>query len=121
MIVPKGFKSLVINNLSIKYDRTNGFSPTSYTVRVPFNVNQAKELYDIKSELYDNNSNLVYSNLRTIQTFDPNGESSPSTNTDALFSNLTVTGNVIFSGLPTIAAGYKYVVRRDSDNQIGVL
>jgi len=121
VIVPKGFKSLVINNLSIKYDRTLGFSPSSYTVRVPFNVNQAKELYDIKSELYDNNSNLVYSNLRTIQTFDPNGESSPSTSTDALFSNLTVTGNVIFSGLPTIAGGYKYVVRRDSDNYIGVL
>lgn len=121
VIVPKGFKSLVINNLSIKYDRTIGFSPSSYSVRIPFNVNQAKELYDIKSELYDNNSNLVYSNLRTIQTFDPNGESSPSTSTDALFSNLTVTGDVIFNGLPTIASGYKYVVRRDSDNHLGVL
>jgi hypothetical protein len=70
--------------------------------------------------LYDNNSNLVYSNLRTIQTFDPNGESSPSTSTDAAFSNLTVTGNVIFTGLPTISSGYKYVVI-DSNNQIGYL
>lgn len=120
IIVPKGLKSLVLNNISIKYDRTNGFGPSSYSVRIPFNVNQAKELYDIKSELYDNNSNLVYSNLRTIQTFDPNGESSPSTSTDAAFSNLTVTGNVIFSGLPTISAGYKYVVI-DSNNQIGHL
>lgn len=119
VIVPKGFKSLVLNNISIKYDRTNGFSPSSYSVRIPFNVNQAKELYDIKSELYDNNSNLVYSNLRTIQTFDPNGESSPSTSTDAAFSNLTVTGNVIFSGLPTISSGYKYVVINTSNNQIG--
>jgi hypothetical protein len=121
IIVPKGFKSLVINNLSIKYDRTNGFSPASYTVRVPFNVNQAKELYDIKSELYDNNSNLVYSNLRTIQTFDPNGESSPASNTNALFSNLTVTGNVIFSNLPAISIGYKYVVIDTTSKQVGYL
>ena len=121
VIVPKGFKSLAINNLSIKYDRTNGFSPTSYTVRVPFNVNQAKELYDIKSELYDNNSNLVYSNLRTIQTFDPNGESSPTSNADALFSKLTVTGDVIFSGLPAISMGYKYVVVDTATKTIGYL
>jgi hypothetical protein len=121
VIVPKGFKSLAINNLSIKYDRTNGFSPTSYTVRVPFNVNQAKELYDIKSELYDNNSNLVYSNLRTIQTFDPNGESSPASNTDVLFSNLTATGTIKFVNLPIISTGYKYVVVDTVTKTIGYL
>ena len=121
VIVPKGFKSLVLNNLSVKYDRTNGYSPSSYTVRVPFNVNQAKELYDIKSELYDNNSNLVYSNLRTIQTFDPNGESSPSTSTDAAFSNITVTGNVTFTGLSNITNPYKYVVLETATNKIGVI
>jgi hypothetical protein len=42
VIVPKGLKSVVLNNISIKYDRTNGFSPSSYSVRIPFNVNQAK-------------------------------------------------------------------------------
>lgn len=121
IIVPKGFKSLVLNNISIKYDRTNGFSPSSYSVRIPFNVNQAKELYDIKSELYDNNSNLVYSNLRTIQTFDPNGESSPSTSTSALFSDLTATGTIKFINLPAISSGYKYVVVDTGTKTIGYL
>jgi hypothetical protein len=73
VIVPRNLKSVIINKLSIVYDRTKGFSPSSYTVRVPFDVDQPKELFDIKAELYDNNSNLVYSNLRTVQLFDPSG------------------------------------------------
>jgi hypothetical protein len=101
IIVPRGFDNLIINNLSIKSDKTTGFSPNTYTVRVPFNINQPNELFDIKAELYDNNANLVYSNLRTIQTFDPSGSSSPSSAVggDAVFSTLKLTN------LPTLGSG----------------
>jgi hypothetical protein len=131
VIVPRYLNTLIINNLSIKPNQTSGFSLSSYTVRIPFNVNQANELFDIKAELYDNNSNLIYSNLRTIQTFDPSGSSSPSggSNQDAVFnnlivnnltvttkvtaSNLKVDADVFFDALPTIPsisqAGYKFV------------
>ncbi len=116
VIVPRYFNTLIINNLSIKPNQTNGFSLSSYTVRIPFNVNQANELFDIKAELYDNNSNLIYSNLRTIQSFDPSGSSSPSgggSTQDAVFNNLTVANDVFFDGLPTTssiaAAGFNYL------------
>ena len=35
------------------------------------------EVFEIKSELYDVNSNLSYTNLRTVQVFDPSGSSTP--------------------------------------------
>lgn len=49
------------------------FSPEIFTSRIPFPVNVAGEQFEIKSELFDINSNLVYSDLRTITTFDPSG------------------------------------------------
>lgn len=79
VIAPYGFESLILSNLSIKQNTTKGFSPQSYTTRILFPINQPNELFDIKSELYDNESNLIYSNLRTIQQFDPNGSSSAPT------------------------------------------
>lgn len=95
IIVPSGFTSLVINNLSIKPNKVPGFSPSSYTTRVLFPVNQANELFDIKSELIDNNGNVVYSALRTIQHFDPEGLSSSPT----FYSGMSISAsNVIISG-----------------------
>jgi hypothetical protein len=119
VIVPNNVKSIIINKLSIVCDRTNGFSPSSYTVRVPFNVDQPKELFDIKAELYDNNSNIVYSNLRTIQTFDPNGESSPSTGAGGagVFSTINLTSTY---SSPILVGSYKplYI---SSSGLIGVI
>lgn len=109
VIVPRGFNSLILGNLSIKLDKTVGFSPTSYTARIPFNVDQNNELFDIKSELYDKNSNLVYSNLRAIHTFDPSGSSTQAGTGDFVLNNLTVLGNVNLSNLPQVAYG-RYLV-----------
>ena len=51
------------------------FSPEIFITRIPFPVNIAGEQFEIKSELFDVNSNLVYSDLRTITSFDPSGSS----------------------------------------------
>lgn len=51
------------------------FSPEIFTSRIPFPVTVAGEQFEIKSELFDVNSNLVYSDLRTITSFDPSGSS----------------------------------------------
>lgn len=80
VIVPRGFDSVILNNISLQQDKVDGYSYNSYTIRVPFRVDQPNELYDIKAELYDAGSNIVYSNLRTIQSFDPSGSSSPVNN-----------------------------------------
>jgi hypothetical protein len=51
------------------------FSPEIFITRIPFPVTVAGEQFEIKSELFDVNSSLVYSDLRTITTFDPSGSS----------------------------------------------
>lgn len=100
VIVPRNVNSIVLSSVSIQLDKTTGFSPNSYTVRVPFNVNQPNELFDIKAELYDNNGNLAYSNLRTIEVFDPSGSSSPSSiGGDATLETLKLTN------LPILGSG----------------
>jgi hypothetical protein len=96
VIVPRGMNSVVINNLSIKLDKTEGFSLNSYTVRVPFDVNQPNELFDIKAELYDNESKLVYSDLRTIKLFDSSGSSTPQTSGDISITRL------VYNSVPTL-------------------
>ena len=102
VVVPRNLNKCVISNISVQLDYNYGFSPNSYTTRTIFNVDQPNELFDIKSELYDNNSNLVYSNLRTIKNFDPSGSSSAvstQANSSAVFSTLNLTS------LPTLGAG----------------
>lgn len=63
------------NELSVGVYGDYGFSPESATSKVPFKINVANEPWTIKSELYDINSTLVYSNLQTVQTFDVDGQS----------------------------------------------
>jgi hypothetical protein len=74
VIVPRKC-SATISELSIKPYGDYGFSPDILITRIPFPVNIANESFEIKSELFDVNSNLVYSDLRTITTFDPSGSS----------------------------------------------
>ena len=52
-----------------------GFSPDSLTTKVPFKVNVANEGWQLKAELFDINSTLVYSNLNAVETFDFSGSS----------------------------------------------
>lgn len=74
IIVPKKC-SAIISELSMKPYGDFGFSPDTLITRIPFPINIANEAFEIKSELFDVNSNLVYSDLRTITSFDPSGSS----------------------------------------------
>ena len=62
-----------ISKLSIKTYGDDGFSPDVLVTQIPFPVKVANETFELKAELFDINSSLVYSNLRSIQSFDPSG------------------------------------------------
>jgi hypothetical protein len=72
------------------------FSPEIFATRIPFPVNVAGEQFEIKSELFDVNSNLVYSDLRTITTFDPSG-STLAKNIPGITTSDTTNGLTLFN------------------------
>jgi hypothetical protein len=74
IIVPKKC-SAVISQLSIKPYGDYGFSPDTLITKIPFPIKVKNESFEIKSELFDIHSNLVYSELRTVVNFDEDGES----------------------------------------------
>jgi hypothetical protein len=61
--------------ISFRVYGDDGFSPDVFTTRIPWPISVANETFQIKSELFDINHNLVYSNLNTVQNFDPSGSS----------------------------------------------
>jgi hypothetical protein len=67
--------NVTLSELSLKIYEDYGFSPDILFIRIPFPVNIQNESFDIRAELFDINSNLIYSNLRTVHTFDINGVS----------------------------------------------
>lgn len=67
--------NVTLSELSLKIYGDYGFSPDILFIRIPFPVNIQNESFDIKAELFDINSNIVYSNLKAVQTFDINGVS----------------------------------------------
>lgn len=67
--------NVTLSELSLKIYGDYGFSPDILFIRIPFPVNVQNESFDIKAELFDINSNIIYSNLRTVQTFDVDGVS----------------------------------------------
>ena len=77
VVYPENVKQIIVSDLSIKVSELYGYTGNAYYVKVPFPVNVANEVFEIKSELYDVNSNLSYTNLRTVQVFDPSGSSKP--------------------------------------------
>jgi hypothetical protein len=74
MIVPYHC-GVTFSEMSLGVYSDYGFSPDSMTTKVPWRINVANESFQIKTELYDINSTLVYNNLNTIQTFDFSGSS----------------------------------------------
>jgi hypothetical protein len=74
IIIPKKC-SAIISSVSLKPYGDRGFSPDILITRIPFPVSVANESFEIKSELFDINSNLVYSDLRIIKSFDEGGDS----------------------------------------------
>lgn len=79
-----------LSDVSLKAYGDYGFSPDSLVISIPFDIRAANEAFDIKAELFDRNSNVVYSNLRTVQTFDGSGES--------IYNNTVTDGGVITVG-----------------------
>ena len=77
VVYPENVIQIIVSDLSIKVSELYGYTGNAYYVKVPFPINVANEVFEIKSELYDVNSNLSYTNLRTVQVFDPSGSSSP--------------------------------------------
>lgn len=67
--------NVTLSDFSLKVYGDYGFSPDVHVIRIPFPINVANEAFDIKAELLDLNSNVVYSDLHTVQTFDLTGES----------------------------------------------
>ena len=106
VIVPYHCK-VYLQNLSVRTFGDDGTSAESYTVRIPWSVQSKNESFEIKAELFDVNSNLIFSDLRTIQSFDPSGSASNlfvgslSTKAGALtgsdFGGSTKTASVVFS------------------------
>lgn len=64
-----------ISEFSLKVYGDYGFSPDVLFTKIPFKLNIRNETFQLKAELFDINSTLVYSDLNTISTFDPDGES----------------------------------------------
>jgi hypothetical protein len=62
-----------IESISFRVYGDDGFSPDVFSTTIPWPVITANECFDIKAELFDINNNLVYSDLETLQSFDPSG------------------------------------------------
>jgi len=65
--------AISLANISLKPYGDDGFSPDILVTKIPFPIRTPNETFEIKSELFDLNSNLVYSDLKTIKSFDPSG------------------------------------------------
>lgn len=92
-----------ISELSLGVYGDYGFSPDTLITKVPFDVKIKGEPFQLKAELFDINSTLIYSNLNTVQTFDSNGESlfeyiPPETSISAL----TITGKRLVGYSPSM-------------------
>lgn len=74
VIVPTNCNATMAE-VSLKVYGDYGFSPDILFSKVPFGINTPNEGFIIKAELFDINSTLVFSDLQTIQSFDPNGDS----------------------------------------------
>jgi hypothetical protein len=91
-----------IKNISLSVFGDDGYSPDTFSLRIPWPVSIANETYQIKAELFDVNSNLVYSDLNIVQSFDPSGQSlTPNVNggiTDTLVvNNLYVSQSIVIA------------------------
>jgi hypothetical protein len=63
-----------ISDLSLKTYSDIGFSPDVWITRIPFRIEVPNEAFEIKAELFDANSNLIYSGLNTVKNFDEDGD-----------------------------------------------
>lgn len=128
VVYPENVKQIIVSDLSIKVSELYGYTGNAYYVKVPFPVNVANEVFEIKSELYDVNSNLSYTNLRTVQVFDPSGSSTPPDFGSSEVINvdiLNVTSSIFWKnpcGENEPASAFKYfLIWNDSTKQVCVM
>jgi len=96
VVYPENVKQIIVSDLSIKVSELYGYTGNAYYVKVPFPINVANEVFEIKSELYDVNSNLSYTNLRTVQVFDPSGSSAaPDIGSATVINAGTINTNIL--------------------------
>lgn len=62
-------------NVSLRAYGDDGISPDVFTSRISWPVSIGNETYEVKAELFDINSSLIYSELQTLQNFDESGDS----------------------------------------------
>ncbi len=103
--------NVILANVSIKNYGDYGYSPEALKILLPFPVNVANESFTLKSELLDQNSNLIYTTAPVVQTFDPAGASlfgssilgsvGSSGGIPATLPTLTVQTNLFLPGIPT--------------------
>lgn len=67
--------NMTLSNISLKIYGDYGFSPDILFIRIPFPINVKNEAFELHAELFDINSNVVFSSLNATHTFDENGES----------------------------------------------
>lgn len=67
--------NVTLSDVSLKIYGDYGFSPDLLLINIPFPVNVKNEAFELKAELFDVNSNMVFSDLKTNQTFDITGDS----------------------------------------------
>jgi hypothetical protein len=70
MVIYTNNCSATLSDIKLTTYSEPSFSPDIFITRIPFPVSVAGEQFELKAELFDVNSNLVYSDLRTISTFD---------------------------------------------------
>ena len=123
VVYPENVKQIIVSDLSIKVSELYGYTGNAYYVKVPFPVNVANEVFEIKSELYDVNSNLSYTNLRTVQVFDPSGSSTPpdfGSNAVINVDILNVTSSITWQnpcGSGSIASPFDYFLVWDENTK----
>ena len=74
VLIPKNC-NVTVSDVSLKVYGDYGFSPDILFINIPFPINIKNEAFELRTELFDINSNQIFSNLRSNQTFDLNGES----------------------------------------------
>lgn len=74
VIVPYQCQSY-IKNLSFRVYGDDGFSPDVFSIRIPWTISLPNESFEIKSELFDVNHSLIFSDLHILKSFDSSGAS----------------------------------------------
>lgn len=75
LVIVSNLCNAYIKEISFKTYGDYGFSPDVFVTRIPWPVTVANESFKIKSELFDINNQLIYSDFNSVGNFDPDGTS----------------------------------------------